>query len=67
MPLLLLGGRTQPAEVLDETVSHEVQEHGRGPPWTRNCGCDCRFCSCAKFPEDYELFLHSWLAFINGK
>lgn len=36
MPLLLLGGGTQPAEVLDEMVSHEVQEHRRGTPWTRN-------------------------------
>lgn len=36
MPLLLLGGRTPPPEVLDDMVSHEVQEHGRGIPWTRS-------------------------------
>lgn len=65
MPLLLLGGRTQPAEVLDEMASHEVQEHRRGTPWTRSWPpllVDSVAAPKYKFLEDHVFLLHSWLS-----
>lgn len=59
MPLLLLDGGTQSAEVLDEMVSNEVQEHGRGTPWTRNWPPLIVYSVAApkyKFPEDDGFF-----------
>lgn len=69
MSLLLLGGRTQPAEVLDEMVSHEAQGMGGElhRPGAVVVIADSGAAPKYKFPEDYVFFLYSWLAFINGK
>lgn len=64
MPSLLLGGRSQAAEVLDETTSHEVQEHERDTPWARSWPClmvDSVVAPKHKFPEDHVFLLHIWL------
>lgn len=63
MPSLLLGGRSQPAEVLDEITSHEVQEHGRDTPQARSWPplmVDSVAAPKHKFPEDHVFLLHSW-------
>lgn len=64
MPLLLLGGRSQPAEILDEITSREVQEHGRDTPQARSRPPLMVVSVAApkhRFPEHHFFLLHSWL------